>query len=113
MKTFKQELIYITFDKMTCLSNINLSTFLKKTTAIFFFVGILMSINLWEIEREFPVLPLFAFFKTNAVLVNKIALSILIGSLVSILLFDRKTSLYFLFSSLLCLLLEDQMRWQP
>jgi len=72
-----------------------------------------MSFNLWGVERNFPVLPIFIFFKTTIIAINKIALSILIGSLISVVLFDRKNSIFFLFTSLLYLLLEDQMRWQP
>lgn len=95
--------------------NPNFDTILliKRTTSIFFLLGIFMSIDLWGVERTFPILPVFTFLKTGAILANKVAFSILISSLISIILFERKASLYLLFSSLLYLLIEDQIRWQP
>lgn len=72
-----------------------------------------MSIDLWGVTREFPTLPLFTVFDESTAIFNKIVLSIFIVSLVSVMLFDTKAPLLILFTSLLYLLIEDQMRWQP
>jgi len=87
----------------------------RKFVALFFSIGIIMSPKLWGITtyRLFPLTPIsdnIPIFSNN---LSFIIALILLTCLVITVLLKNRIVLSLLFSVILFLLLQDQLRWQP
>lgn len=87
--------------------------FILKISCIGLIIGILLSYNLWNSEREIPLLPYFEFVPNLPNFINKAFLYALFFLLMSIILSYNKKVFITLFILLSFLLFQDQLKWQP
>ena len=112
-KPFISQLNYLIFEGMRFYPNSTSSNLIRQAVALFFLIGIFMSLPLWNLNREFPVVPLFSIFSTPHIFVNRFVFALLIFALTMTVLFENKRFIYLIYGCSTYLLIEDQIRWQP
>jgi uncharacterized membrane protein len=85
----------------------------QKVVGLAFIAGIVLSWRLWLSDRFFPLSPVVDGSSNIPNSVSLLLLLTLLISLVAIIFFKRNQFIYLSILSLLPLLLQDQLRWQP
>lgn len=94
-------------------SDIQLLRIVGWVTLAALLVGMVMSANLWQLERNFPVLPIFGNQPFIAAWLDQVLLVIAILAYATFLLFRKAFLLAVFLGALLVVLLQDYMRLQP
>jgi hypothetical protein len=94
-------------------SDIQLLRIVGWVTLAALLVGLVMSANLWQLERNFPVLPIFGNQPFIAAWLDQVLLVLAILAYASFLLFRKALLLAVFLGALIVVLLQDYMRLQP
>jgi hypothetical protein len=94
-------------------SDIQLLRIVGWVTLAALLAGMMMSANLWQLERNFPVLPIFGNQPFIDAWLDKVLVALAILAYASFLLFRKAFLLAVFIGALLVVLLQDYMRLQP
>src|SRR5687768_10055149 len=85
----------------------------RKAVCLFMLIGMLLTFNLWRVDRFFPLAPFVPWLNESSTQLNSLLLTVLTLSLVAAIFSSKSIFISIVLCALIIILLQDQQRWQP